>query len=42
MWREDLQKATKDTIIKYKEIVFGVDTPIYTECLNKLRKQQVN
>ena len=38
----DLQKVIKDTIIKYKEIIFGADSPIYIyiEYLNKLRKQQ--
>ena len=41
MSTEDLQKAIKGTIIKYKEIIFGVDTPVCTECLNELRKQQV-
>ena len=40
MSREDLQKAIKDTIIKYKEIIFGVDTPICTKCINQLRNQQ--
>ena len=41
MSTEDLQKAIKGTIIKYKEIIFGVDTPVCAECLNELRKQQV-
>ena len=31
----------KNNIIKYKEIIFGVDTPICTEYLNVLLKQQV-
>lgn len=35
------KKDIKCTIIKYKEVIFGVDTPIYTECLNRLQKQQV-
>ena len=39
--QEDLQKSIKNTIIKYKEIAFGVDTPICTEYLNVLLKQQV-
>ena len=26
MCREDLQKSIKDTITKYKEIIFGLDT----------------
>ena len=41
MSRENLQKAIKDTIIKYKEIIFGVDSPICIECLNEIRKEQV-
>lgn len=40
MSRENLQKATKDIIIKCKEIIFGVDSPVSIECLNELRKQQ--
>lgn len=32
---EDLQKVIKDTIVKYKENVFGVDSPKYTDCLNE-------
>ena len=41
MSTEDFQKAIKGTIIKYKEIIFGIDTPTYTESLNELRKQPV-
>ena len=41
MSTEDFQKAIKGTIIKYKEIIFGIDTPTCTECLNELRKQPV-
>ena len=41
MSREDLKEAIKDTIIKHKKIVFGVDSPICIKCLDKLRKQQV-
>ena len=40
MSREDLQKAIKDTLIKYKEIIFCADTPICTEYLNELRRLQ--
>ena len=39
--REDLQKSSKDTIVKYKEITFGVDSVICIEWLNKLQKQQI-
>ena len=35
--REDLP----GTIIKYKEIIFGADTSICTECLNDIKTQQV-
>ena len=48
---KDLQKAiihwadicahTRKKIIKYKEIIFGVDSPICIECLKELQKQQV-
>ena len=37
----DLQKAIKDTIIKYKEINFGIDSPICLECSNEPQKQQL-
>ena len=26
--KEELEKAIKDTITKYKEIIFGADTPV--------------
>ena len=35
---EELEEAIKDTIKRYKEIIFGSDTPA---CLDKLRKQQI-
>ena len=41
MSREDLKRVIKDTIIKYKKITFGVDSPISIKCLDELRKQQV-
>ena len=41
MYKEELEKATNDTIIKYKEIIFGVDIPTYIECLDELLRQQV-
>ena len=37
---EIFKKVIKDTIIKYKEIIFGLDSYIGTECLNQLRKCQ--
>ena len=39
--RKELEKAIKDTITKYKEIIFGVDSPVRMERLNELWKQQV-
>ena len=33
--------AIKDTISRYKEIIFGVDSPICKKCLDELEKQQV-
>ena len=38
MSTEDLQKAP---FIKYKEIIFVVDSHICTKCLNELWKQQI-
>ena len=39
--KEDVQKATKGTIIKYKEIIIGVNCPICIRCMDELKKQQV-
>ena len=39
--KEELEKATRDTITKYKEIIFGADTPACMTCLNELRKKQI-
>ena len=39
--KEELEKATRDTITKYKEIIFGAHTPACMTCLNELRKKQV-
>ena len=36
-----VSKSIKDTIIKYKEIIFGVHSHICIKCLGELRKQQV-
>ena len=38
--KEELEEAIKDTIKVYKEIIFGLDTPVCMACLNELRKQQ--
>ena len=39
--REELEESIKDTITKYKDTIFGSDTPICMACLDELRKQQV-
>ena len=39
--REELEESIKDTITKYKEIIFGSDTPVCMACLDELRKQKV-
>ena len=39
--KEELEKAIKDTITKYKDIIFGPDSPVCMACLNELRNQQV-
>ena len=39
--REELKEAIKDTIRRYKEIIFSSDNPTCMVCLDELRKQQV-
>ena len=39
--KEDRRKAIKNTIIKYKEIVFGVNSPICIKYLDELRKHHM-
>ena len=39
--KEELEKAIKETITGYKEIIFGPDTLVCMACLDKLRMQQV-
>ena len=34
--KEEFEEAIKDTITKYKEIIFGPDSPVCMACLNKL------
>ena len=41
MGREHLQKAIKCSILKHKEIIFGVNSAICLECRNQFQKQQV-
>ena len=38
--KEELEKAIKCTITKYKDIIFGPDSPVSMACLNELRNQQ--
>ena len=40
--KEELEEAIKDTIKEYKQIIFGLDSPVSMACLNELRKQQTN
>ena len=39
--KEELEKAIKDSITKYKEIIFGPYTPVCMICLDEHRKQKV-
>ena len=39
--KQELEKVIKDTVIKYKEIIFGADSPICMKCLDELQKQQL-
>ena len=39
--KEELEEAIKDTITKYKEIIFGADSPVCMTWLGELRRQQV-
>ena len=39
--KEQLEKAIKDTITRYKEIIFSLDTPACIACLDQLQKQQI-
>ena len=36
---KELEEAIKDIIKKYKEIIFGPDTPVCMACLDELQKQ---
>ena len=38
MKKDQLKQAIKDTVDRYKEIIFGIDV-ICKDCLNKLKKQ---
>ena len=39
--KEEVEEAIKDTIKRYKEIIFVSDTPACITCLEEFRKQQV-
>ena len=39
--KKELEEAIKDTITRYKEIIFNSHTPTCMACLDKLRKQQI-
>ena len=39
--KEELEEVIKDTIKKFKEIIFGSDTHACMVCLEQLRKQQI-
>ena len=39
--KEQLEEAIKDTITRYKKIIFGSNTPTCMACLDELRKQQI-
>ena len=38
--KEELKEAIKDTILRYKEIIFNSDTPTCMACLDECQKQQ--
>ena len=38
--KEEIEEAIRDTITKYKEIIFGPDSPAVWNAWNELRKQQ--
>ena len=39
--KKELEKTIKETIIKYKEIIFGVKNPICLKYFDELQKKQV-
>ena len=39
--KEELEEAIKDTIKRYKEMIFGSDDPTWMACLDELRKQRI-
>ena len=39
--KEELENAIKDTITKYKEIIFGAESSVCMTCLDELRRQKI-
>ena len=39
--KEELEEAIKDTIKRYKEMIFASDDPTWMACLDELRKQRI-
>ena len=39
--KEEIEEAIKDTITRYKEIIFSSDTSVCIACLDELRKKQI-
>ena len=39
--KEEFEEAINETITRYKEIIFGSDTPTCMACLDELQKQQI-
>ena len=39
--KEELEETIKDHIRRYKEIIFGLDTPTCMAYLDKLRRKQI-
>ena len=39
--KEEPEEVIKDTVKKYKEIIFSSNTPASMACLDELRKQQI-
>ena len=39
--KKELDKAINNTIARYKEIIFGPDSPVCMTCLDEYRNRQV-
>ena len=42
MKKDQLKQAIKDTVDRYKEIIFGSGSPVCKDCLKELKKQKKN